>query len=177
MSSLSQRRARLASVVASLRRELDKPGAADSALVRALAETYIVYLARERGSASHLTSVPPALDGRVAKALEMMRAEPAKRWTVEMLAKAVGASRAAFARQFRRHTGTTPRQYLARRRMELAAELLLRSDAALAEVAARVGYDSEFAFNRAFKRHLGVAPGLFRRQPQVTALATARAAA
>jgi transcriptional regulator GlxA family with amidase domain len=177
MRSLSQRHAHVASLIASIRRELAKPGAADKALVRALADTYLLYMARSRRAGAPLESLPAALDGRLAKALEMMRADPAKRWTVELLAKAVGWSRAAFARQFRTQTGTTPRHYLARRRMELAADLLLRSAAGLAEIAAQVGYDSEFAFNRAFKRHHGIAPGVFRRRPPVMSLTTARAAA
>ncbi|GAB7046476.1 helix-turn-helix domain-containing protein [Catenuloplanes indicus] len=36
-------------------------------------------------------------------------------------------------------------------------------DAALASVARRVGYASEFAFANAFKRRFGVSPGRFRR--------------
>jgi transcriptional regulator GlxA family with amidase domain len=177
MSSLSPRRSHLSSLVASIRRELEKPGAADTTLVRALAETYLVYLARSRPDGARLQGLPAVLDGRVAKALQAMRAEPAKRWTVEGLAKTAGLSRAAFARQFRLHTGTSPRLYLARLRMKLAAELLLHSDAGLAEVAAGVGYDSEFAFSRAFKRHHGIAPGVFRRQARVTAGIVVRAAA
>jgi AraC family transcriptional activator of mtrCDE len=57
----------------------------------------------------------------------------------------------------------TSRTYLGRWRMGLAARILSESDASLAEVAARVGYDSEFAFSRAFKRIRGVAPSAFRR--------------
>jgi AraC-like DNA-binding protein len=167
----------LTALVALLRRELEKPGAAATGLVRALTETYLLYTARSRPAGTSFRGVPAVTDRRVARAMEAMRAEPAKRWTVEMLAQVAGLSRAAFARQFRLHTGSTPRQYLARRRMELAAELVVNSDAGLAEVAAEVGYDSEFAFSRAFKRHHGVAPGVFRRQARVTASAMMRAAA
>ena len=49
------------------------------------------------------------------------------------------------------------------RRMQVAAALLLGTDASLAEVAARVGYQSEFAFNRAFKREFGAPPAQYRR--------------
>jgi AraC family transcriptional regulator, alkane utilization regulator len=43
--------------------------------------------------------------------------------------------------------------------MQLAANLLRDEPRlGLAEVAERVGYESEAAFSRAFKRHLGVAP-------------------
>jgi AraC-like DNA-binding protein len=34
----------------------------------------------------------------------------------------------------------------------------------LAEIARRVGYESEFAFAKAFKRDYGIAPGGYRRQ-------------
>jgi AraC-like DNA-binding protein len=46
--------------------------------------------------------------------------------------------------------------------MTTAARLLRESDAQLGEVAARVGYGSEFAFAAAFKRAYGTAPGRYR---------------
>src|SRR3954465_899611 len=48
------------------------------------------------------------LDGKVARALALLQAEPAKRWTVERLARAVGLSRAAFARRFAAVSGRAP---------------------------------------------------------------------
>jgi AraC-like DNA-binding protein len=104
-----------------------------------------------------------ALDRRVARSLGLLQAEPAKRWTVERLARAVGLSRAAFARRFAAVSGRSPRRFLTDLRLALAASLLEGTDDCLAELAARVGYSSEFAFSRAFKRQHGVAPGTFRR--------------
>jgi len=104
-----------------------------------------------------------ALDRRVARALALLHAEPAKRWTVERLARAVGLSRAAFARRFAAVSGRSPQRFLTELRLALAASLLETTDDSLAELAARVGYTSEFAFSRAFKRRHGVAPGSFRR--------------
>jgi AraC-like DNA-binding protein len=109
------------------------------------------------------TATGPALDRRIARALSLLQAEPAKRWTVERLARAVGLSRAAFARRFAAVSGRSPRRFLNELRLALAASLLSSSDDSLAELAARVGYMSEFAFSRAFKRQHGVAPGAFRR--------------
>lgn len=103
------------------------------------------------------------LDPKVARALGLLQAEPAKRWTVERLARAVGLSRAAFARRFAAVSGRSPLRYLTELRLALAASLLESTDDSLAELAARVGYTSEFAFSRAFKRQHGVAPGSFRR--------------
>lgn len=110
----------------------------------------------------------PVRDRRIERALELLDTDLSERWTVERLARAVGLSRAVFARQFLRVLGESPMRYLTQRRLELAASLLSSSDASLAEIAARVGYDSEFSFNRAFKRHHGVPPGIYRRRTTTT---------
>jgi len=105
-----------------------------------------------------------ARDARVTRALELMRTHPDRRWTVETLARAVGLSRAVFGRRFTAFTGTSPLRYLTELRLALAAASLAHEDdSALAALAARVGYASEFSFSRAFKRRYGVAPGTFRR--------------
>jgi transcriptional regulator GlxA family with amidase domain len=87
-----------------------------------------------------------------------------RRWSVQSLAKAVGLSRAAFARRFARALGVSPIAYLAELRLARAAQRLGECDHSLAEVAAEVGYESEFAFSRAFKRLYGVPPATYRRQ-------------
>ena len=108
------------------------------------------------------------LDRKVARALGLLQADPAKRWTVERLARAVGLSRAAFARRFAAVSGRAPLRYLTELRLALAASLLETTDDSLAELAQRVGYTSEFAFSRAFKRKHGLAPGSYRRSRRNT---------
>jgi AraC-like DNA-binding protein len=145
--------------------ELGKPPS--HVLLAGLVRTLLVYVARLD------TPVPlprwgrPFRDARVEKALAVLNADIEKRWTVELVARRVGLSRPALARQFQRALGLSPMRYLTERRMQLAAALLLGTDAGLAEVATRVGYRSEFAFNRAFKRHHHVPPGVYRRTAAV----------
>jgi AraC family transcriptional regulator, alkane utilization regulator len=55
-------------------------------------------------------------------------------------------------------------RYLARWRIQVAANQLRNSDTALARIAEQVGYESETAFNRAFKRSFGVPPATWRKQ-------------
>jgi AraC-like DNA-binding protein len=105
-----------------------------------------------------------ARDGAVRRALELMDRDVKTRWTVASLARAVGLSRAAFARRFAAALGASPIAHLTALRLSRAARSLSSGDASLAEVAAEVGYDSEFAFNRAFKRFHGVPPAAFRRR-------------
>ncbi len=104
-----------------------------------------------------------ARDAQVVRALDAMKAEPARRWTVAELARVAGLSRAAFARRFQRALGTSPLRWLTEHRLGIAEARLLETDLALAGIAAAIGYESEFAFAKAFKRLFGVAPGMFRR--------------
>jgi AraC-like DNA-binding protein len=64
--------------------------------------------------------------------------------------------------RFRRVLGRSPIRYLSEWRMHNAEELLSSSDLGVAQIARRVGYESEEAFSRAFKRSRGIAPSAWR---------------
>ena len=100
---------------------------------------------------------------RLAGALKAMLDEPQHDWTVASLAERCHLSRATFAREFARRTGTGPLELLTSLRMELASRLLAHGGQDTASVGEAVGYRSEAAFNRAFARHAGLTPGRFRR--------------
>ncbi len=107
---------------------------------------------------------PRARDARIARACEAIAAGPAEPWTVAKLARVAGLSRAAFARRFAAEIGVPPLRHVAQVRMRLAAAALAGTDASLAEVAAEVGYATEFALSRAFRRLVGEPPGAYRRR-------------
>jgi AraC-like DNA-binding protein len=102
-------------------------------------------------------------DPHVGRALTALHGDPSRDWTIEALAREAGLSRSAFAERFTAFAGHPPMQYLAGWRMQLAAHMLLSGAEGVADVAARVGYESEAAFSRAFKKSLGVPPGEWRR--------------
>lgn len=102
-------------------------------------------------------------DRFVGRALSMLHAQPAHSWTVDELARRVGLSRSALAQRFTELLGQPPMQYLARWRLQIAAQELLIGNKSLAAVAEQVGYDSEAAFNRAFKREFGMPPAGWRK--------------
>jgi len=120
----------------------------------------------------HLETLPPEQAGWLAglrdpfvgKALSLMHGEPAYSWTIEELAKQVGLSRSVLAERFTDLVGTPPLHYLAKWRMQIASELLSRSNANIATIAAKIGYESEAAFSRAFKKIMEVPPSAWRRR-------------
>jgi AraC family transcriptional regulator, alkane utilization regulator len=103
-------------------------------------------------------------DAEVGRALRLLHAQPEREWTIEELAREVGVSRSGLAQRFTELTGESPMRYLTGWRIQLAKNLMLQLALPIAEVADRVGYESEAAFNRAFKRNVGVPPATWRKR-------------
>ncbi|HEX7053135.1 MAG TPA: AraC family transcriptional regulator [Burkholderiales bacterium] len=118
----------------------------------------------------HVEQMPPEQTGWLAalrdpvigRAMVLLHARPEAAWTVEGLARRVAVSRSVLAERFRRLLGVSPMRYLTQWRLQLAADLLRRTQLGMAALAERVGYESEAAFSRAFKRHVGVSPAGWR---------------
>jgi AraC-like DNA-binding protein len=102
-------------------------------------------------------------DRVVGSAIRLMHSNPAKSWTLEELAREVGASRSALAERFQTLVGSAPMQYLTQWRMLLASNLLCSSNISLARIAEQVGYRTDTAFSRAFSREFGCPPATWRR--------------
>ena len=101
-------------------------------------------------------------DPVVGRALQLIHADPARRWTAENLAHEAGSSRTVLGERFNALLGRPPIDYLVGWRMQLAADRLRHGKDGIARIAADIGYESEAAFSRAFKRVTGVSPGRWR---------------
>ena len=143
----------------------DKRAGGESVLAK-LSELMFIEVLRR-----YLEALPPEQAGWLAglrdpfvgKALSLLHGRPAHSWTIEELAKEVGLSRSVLAERFADLVGIPPMHYLANWRMQIASELLSGSNANIATIAAKIGYESEAAFSRAFKKMMGVPPSARRR--------------
>jgi AraC-like DNA-binding protein len=83
--------------------------------------------------------------------------------SVESVADAAGLSRAHFSRLFKRACGLSPHEFVLRRRVERAKELLLSDpQLALAEVAAEVGFCDQSHLTARFRELTGRTPAAYR---------------
>jgi AraC-like DNA-binding protein len=81
---------------------------------------------------------------------------------VEVIAAHAGYSRYHFIRAFKDAYGETPGQYLSRRRIERAEEMLRTANLTVTEICNLVGFTSLGSFSTRFKRATGMTPSEYR---------------
>ncbi|QFU90081.1 AraC family transcriptional regulator [Amycolatopsis sp. YIM 10] len=101
-------------------------------------------------------------DRQIGRAISLIHRDAARDWTVASLADELAMSRSAFAARFTELVGEPAMHYVTRWRMNVALTSLREEGATVAELAGKLGYQSEAAFSRAFKRVVGVSPGSVR---------------
>lgn len=154
--------------------EFPRQAVAESQLSRAGALTMLTRMAElmfvevvrrhlERAVPEERSWLAGLRDPIVGGAISCLHAEPARDWTLASLAEEVGSSRTVLAERFAQLVGIPPMQYLTQWRLQIAANLLARTNAKVSAVGERVGYESESAFSRAFKRATGRSPAEYRR--------------
>ncbi|MGQ9366947.1 AraC family transcriptional regulator [Azospirillum sp. ST 5-10] len=85
-------------------------------------------------------------------------------WDIDKFAGYCRVSKSHLFRLFKAAFGQTPLHWLRDFRIAQAKRLLLETDAPVATVSRRVGYDDPLHFSRDFKKHVGVSPSQFRDQ-------------
>lgn len=147
--------------------ETNAGAAGESLIVTRLADILLVqalraYLAMNGGEAP--TWLSALADPRLARALRAFHARIADDWSVERLAAEAGMSRSSFAANFRRRTGLTPMDYVARWRLFRIRTDLMASHRAISIIAEEHGWRSRTSCSQAFKALFGVSPREARQQ-------------
>ena len=82
--------------------------------------------------------------------------------TLEHVAAFAGFSRCYFSRYFKQQTGYSFKNYLCQKRLQVAADLLIRTDISMRDVAMESGFGSAATFNRVFRENKGCTPTQYR---------------
>ena len=82
--------------------------------------------------------------------------------SLEDVASFAGFSRYYFSRSFKRQTGYSFKDYLCQKRLQVAMDLLIRTNRSMREVAIESGFGSVATFNRVFREKKGCTPTQYR---------------
>ncbi|GLW01622.1 AraC family transcriptional regulator [Streptomyces lavendulae subsp. lavendulae] len=119
---------------------------------------------RSGGQAQYVPrSVPEVHGERFAATREWALHRLGEPLTLELLARHAAVSARTFSRRFAEDTGYTPMQWVMRARVDLARELLERSERGVEQIAADVGLGTGSNLRLHFQRILGTTPSEYRR--------------
>ena len=135
----------------------------------ASATTALAYAIRAFVTGAAATSLAPdhQLPELIARSLDAVRqqhdgdgmSQPA----LSELAAAAGVTREYLCRVYARHLGMGPVAAIRTLRLHRAAELLTSTNLGVGEIAAHLGFTSEFQFSRSFRALAGQSPSAYRK--------------
>ncbi|MCH5671012.1 GlxA family transcriptional regulator [Streptomyces gilvus] len=132
--------------------------AANHAARRLVAAPY-----RSGGQAQYVPrSVPEPLGERFAATREWALRRLDEHLSLDLLARHAGVSARTLSRRFVEDTGYTPMQWVMRARIDMARELLERSQRSVEQIAADVGLGTGANLRLHFQRILGTTPSEYR---------------
>lgn len=146
------------SVLEDLIRESRRPGRHAAEICDVLFELLCLKISENLVRVRHRRAkTPPSRDNFLrCKAIIDERAERLS--SLDEIAREARLDASSICRLFRRHQGVSPYQYLLRRKMNIAAELLVDGGALVKEAAQRVGFSDALHFSRVFRSVHGVPP-------------------
>lgn len=147
-------------------REIICSGKNTSTIIDRLTEVLFIQLIQQYVSKNvQLTGFLAALrEPRLGKSLSLIHRSPELRWTLDMISKEVGMSRASLQRKFKSEVGISPITYLNRWRIAKAYKLIKHSSQPLDLIASNIGFSDARTLRTAFQRQYGITPSALRRQ-------------
>lgn len=145
-------------------RELSAPGFAAGPLLESLAIGATIELARW-SRMQDAPAVGTALPHQARRIEDYIRENLSSALSIADIGRACGMSTRNVARVFKQATGDSIGDFIARRRIDLAKELLALDNARIKEVSWRCGFRSSSAFSAAFRAATGFSPRDFRLRP------------
>jgi AraC family transcriptional activator FtrA len=133
------------------------------AAANSVARRLVVAAHRSGGQAQFIERpVPAPHEGRFARLLERVRADPAADWPVRRLAALAAMSPRTLLRRFVEITGMAPGQWVTALRIEVARHLLETSALRLDRIAALAGFGSPATMRHHVRRRLHLTPRDYR---------------
>lgn len=130
--------------------------------VLAAEQTFHWYIELRPLDDDELPVVGTVKDDRIAKALAQIHDKYSDVPSLTALAKLAGMSQFHFHRLFSNQVGTSPKQYLLRKQMQMAKWMLRAQQIRIGEIADETGFSSHGHFTSTFQRMIEMSPTEYR---------------
>jgi len=101
---------------------------------------------------------------QIKDAVHFIRKNYVTKIKLKQISKSAALSMFHFSRIFKTVTRMTPFEYVTRRRIARAKELLLMTDVPITEISFDIGFESMTTFSNLFKKRVGMSPSEFRKR-------------
>lgn len=103
-------------------------------------------------------------DKNLDKAVTFINENLTEDLSIEMITQHIHVSKSVLYKKFRGNFDCTISEYINARRIEKAADLLLKSDLSIEEISKKTGFTSASYFSKTFKKMKGVSPLQYKKQ-------------
>lgn len=104
----------------------------------------------------------PACSEDIQKVVSEMQQHPETNLSLEEMAHLIHLSPSRFLAKFKQETGFTPREYLLRRKIEIAKDMLVSDHGRICDIAATLGFASSQHFATVFRKFEHASPTEYR---------------
>ena len=103
-------------------------------------------------------------NAKIKQAKDYIHAHLNQKLSLKTIATTIGMSQYHFCRVFKETMGLTPWQYVIKKRIELAKQLLKMPQLSILEISNQMGYATSAQFSNFFRKHMGISPSTYRQK-------------
>ncbi len=141
---------------------LDNPELADDNLIKTKLKEFVLLISKSQEAPSHLDFLAALFRPNDVAFKSTIQHNLYSNLSLDELAALCHLSISSFKRKFRETFDLSPQKYIAKKKVEKAAELLKSPDLRVSDIAYDVGFDSIATFNRNFSGIYSKSPSEYR---------------
>lgn len=141
---------------------IDNPELADETIIRTKLKEFILLMSKSQNAPSELDFLSAMFKPKDIEFKTIIQHNLYANLSLDELAALCSLSTSSFKRKFNEEFEDSPKKYIAKKKVEKAAQLLKSEDLRVSDIAYDVGFDSLATFNRNFSSVYGKSPSEYR---------------
>lgn len=141
---------------------IDNPELADEQMIKLKLKEFVLMMTRFEEAPSQLDFLAALFKPNNVEFQTIIRHNLYANLSLDELAALAHLSLSSFKRKFKETFGESPKKYIAKKKIEKAAELLKSGNLRVSDIAYDVGFDSIVTFNRNFSKFYDKSPSEYR---------------